>query len=289
MGILLYADDIALIANSEGELQTLLNALEQWGKHWQLKVNNLKTNIVHFRNRGKKCTQYLFTFDDKELNKVNQYKYLGFWLNENLKYEESAEILSEAGSRALGTIIGKFKSIKNITYDTFTKLYSTSVLPVIDYASEIWGFSKALSCDKVQHKAMRYFLGVHKFCPLPAMCGDMGWLDSRSRRFLNMLKFWNRLVAMSENRLTKKLFTYDYENSNLGADNWCKEIESVLDEVNMLNIYVDKSICPIEVLENKLYCYSENIWIEKCKNMPKLRTYILFKDKFQTEPYLKTL
>jgi len=36
--------------------------------------------------------------------------------------------------------------------------------------------------DNVQNRAMRCFLGVHRFTPILAMVGDTGWLPSVYRR-----------------------------------------------------------------------------------------------------------
>ena len=163
-----------------------------------------------------------------------------------MDFEVNAEKLSEAGSRALGAIVSKFRLYKNITYCTFNKLYDASVTPVIDYASEIWGFAKGSSFYKIQHRALRYFLGVHKFCPIPAMYGDMGWSECRPRRFMNMLRYWNRLVKMSDDRLTKKIFIYDYEQSRNGCRNWCSDVECILDDINKFEPYLDKSECLLE-------------------------------------------
>ena len=44
---LLYADDIALIAASEEDLQNMLSILENWCKKWRMKVNSTKSNIGH--------------------------------------------------------------------------------------------------------------------------------------------------------------------------------------------------------------------------------------------------
>jgi hypothetical protein len=48
--ILLYADDIVLIAENENDLQLLLHILNTRCKHKALNVNFEKTKIVHFRN-----------------------------------------------------------------------------------------------------------------------------------------------------------------------------------------------------------------------------------------------
>ena len=53
VNILLYADDIVLLAESEGDLQFLLLIVENWCKKWRLEVNLSKTNILHIRSKRK--------------------------------------------------------------------------------------------------------------------------------------------------------------------------------------------------------------------------------------------
>ena len=48
ISILLYADDMVLLANNENELQYMLNAVFEWSRKWRLKVNVPKSNIIHF-------------------------------------------------------------------------------------------------------------------------------------------------------------------------------------------------------------------------------------------------
>ncbi len=55
-------------------------------------------------------------------------------------------------------------------------------------------------------KAARAFLGVHKFCPIVAMYKDLNWVTNECKRKLNVLRYWNRLVKMSDTRITKKIF-----------------------------------------------------------------------------------
>ena len=51
--LLMYADDIALIADTSVELQRKLKALESFCQKWGMEVNLAKTNIIVFRNGGK--------------------------------------------------------------------------------------------------------------------------------------------------------------------------------------------------------------------------------------------
>ena len=51
--ILLYTDDFVLLANSEQDLQSLLNATYTWCNKWHLKLNTTKTKIIHFKGKRK--------------------------------------------------------------------------------------------------------------------------------------------------------------------------------------------------------------------------------------------
>ena len=66
-------------------------------------------------------------------------------------------------------------------------MYESGVMTVNNYAAEIWGFKDFHCCKKVQNRAMRYYLGVHKFAPIVGMQGDMGWLAVRLRRYKCMV------------------------------------------------------------------------------------------------------
>ena len=70
---------------------------------------------------------------------VDTYKYLGVVLSDHLKHSVTAEVLASAGGRALGAVITKFRNFENIGFSTFTKMNDTSVVPVMNYASIVWG------------------------------------------------------------------------------------------------------------------------------------------------------
>ena len=54
VSILLYADDIVILAENELDLQQLLHIVEVWCMKWRLEINLAKTNIMHVRRLHKK-------------------------------------------------------------------------------------------------------------------------------------------------------------------------------------------------------------------------------------------
>ena len=158
-----------------------------------------------------------------KLHVVSTYKYLGMTLNEFLDYQVCALELAEAGGWALGGIISKFKTFKNIGFNTFTKLYHTGVVPINEYESGIWGFQNFRQAEKVQNRAVRHFLGVNSRSSIDFLNGETGWSGPKYRIYLNILRFYNRLMNMNNDRLTYKIFEYDLQN--ISNDNWSGGLE----------------------------------------------------------------
>ena len=65
---------MVLLAQSEGNLQQLLKELDIWCKLWRVKVNETKSEIIHFRKPDHLLTEIMFSLNDVQLTKVNSLK-----------------------------------------------------------------------------------------------------------------------------------------------------------------------------------------------------------------------
>ena len=52
LAILLYADDVVILAESEEDFQRILDVLSQWCNKNELFVNPEKSKVVHFRPKS---------------------------------------------------------------------------------------------------------------------------------------------------------------------------------------------------------------------------------------------
>ena len=71
--ILLYADDIVLMADNEHDLQLLLNALSTWCDTNDMIVVCSKSNVVHFRPQSVQRTVCKCTCGTDTLDIVDKY------------------------------------------------------------------------------------------------------------------------------------------------------------------------------------------------------------------------
>ena len=285
ISILAYADDLVLISENEENLQCLLDIVSQWCRKWRLSINNAKSGVIHFRGNRVKQTTSKFLLAGREVNIVPEYKYLGVVLDEHLSYKPATKLLASAGGRALGSIIYKFKSFKDIGYDTYTKLFDSCVSPILEYGAGIWAPHKKFpDIDNVSLRACRYYLGVHKYAPIPGIIGDMGWVPNTVRRQVASCRFWNRLIRMDDTRLTKNVFKYDLQLNG----KFTRFISDLCEQHNIDQSFTHRQLINLESIKQKAMLDYITDWKQDVSNKPKLRNYKHFKTEFGVENYVKT-
>lgn len=131
-----YADDIVLIAESEEELQELLDRLIREGKQYNLFLNASKTKVMS--NTGKSIS---IMADGVELEVVDVFQYLGANISNN------AECRTDIKKRLAmaSSIITRLKpTLCNNLVSTNTKwrLVKALVWPVATYGCESWTLRK---------------------------------------------------------------------------------------------------------------------------------------------------
>jgi len=112
-----------------------------WCTNLRLNVNKSKSQVVHFRGTRIIQSNFKFKYGNSVLDTVSYCKYLGVILDEHLTLNKCSKSLSGSGERALGAIWSKFKLMKNVKVNSYSKLYETGIIPILDCVSGIWGYS----------------------------------------------------------------------------------------------------------------------------------------------------
>ena len=107
--LLQFADDLVLLAESEVDLKVSLEALNDYCKESDLRINATKTKIMIFNRRSRKQA-FTFTLDDTEIQRVEEYKYLGLVIKENGNI--NTEILASQANKALFSLKSTIASLK---------------------------------------------------------------------------------------------------------------------------------------------------------------------------------
>ena len=86
---------------------------------------------------------------------------------------------------------------------------------------------------------------------------------------------------MDSERLTKRIFLWDYQLNN---NNWSSHIKTILDTSHNI---VQKRVCEIDNVKKVFIEQFVTEWKCNLLHKPKLRTYSAFKHSFATELYVK--
>ena len=291
ISVLLYADDVVLIAGNEQDLQSLIFIVEKWCKRWQLELNLTKTNIMHVRKSQKAQSKFWFVFDKKTVPYCTSYKYLGITLNQYLDFKAMSEVQCDPAGRALASIITKMIKNSGFPYNVFTNVVDSCVNSIADYGGSVFGFDQYEGPLKVHLRAARAFLGVPKNAVKCAILSEIDWLLPKNRTRVRMIRQLHRMLLMTNDRLTKKVLLWDKQLNNTGVVNtWYSEVKQILNDCNFQYIYETDAIFPLKptilsitsALKSK-----QNVEIKnECFAMPKLRTFNLFKDFENQSIYL---
>ena len=131
LSILLFADDMALLAPSLKGLQTLLNATESYCKQWDILLNAKKTKNMYF---GKRFILPQLVLDGKQIDWVESWTYLGVHLRSHKNFNCSIDEKVKAFYRCANAILridGRSDEM------VMLHLLETHCVSVLTYAIEV--------------------------------------------------------------------------------------------------------------------------------------------------------
>ena len=292
---LLWADDLILMSDSIEGLQKQLDGLFKFCSQFQMIVNELKTKVMVF---GKKSGTESFKFNNKTLDIVEQYKYLGCIFNE-IKISTGnvnrvmPEFLAEKAMKASFATMKKYSSLGRLTPQVAIHLYDTCVLPILMYGCEVWSdTSENKLIERQQLKYLKLMLGVKASTCNSAIYGETGRFPIFLNQVYRSIKYWLRIERLDNSKIVKKVYIQLKENAEVGFSNWASKIKHLLKTYNMEEFWTKQTWAQCEAntflitFKEQIYTKYQNNWYEELCSYPKMRTYITFKKQFRFEPYL---
>jgi hypothetical protein len=149
--ILLYADDIVLLADGVEDLRAILASLHQYSRQWRFEVNHSKCGLMRLNHDG---SSRLPT-DELDMGGVvvpwvTMYKYLGVELHNGVPFrhyrKRALASATCAGHRvaAMGMYSGKFSVPLGV------KVYQALVRPLLEYAAEVVSITPWRQAEELQ-------------------------------------------------------------------------------------------------------------------------------------------
>jgi hypothetical protein len=243
--LLLYADDLVLLADCPSKLQQLLTALEDFCAEYDMQVNVGKTEIVVF-GRQRYDGHEVWQYGGQQVPVTHQFKYLGVVFDYAKGVSVSMQALATAGSRAMWAMLSRCKEHGVRSLAMQVQLFNTLVSPILSYCSEVWGpslLSQAGAGVALLNKLMDNDLSRVQFAFLRAIAG---WVrKSTSRQLLlrefgarnllhtwlrTVVRMWNRVATMSHSSLLACAMRDNLQLCESSGRRflWCSQLQNIL-------------------------------------------------------------
>ncbi|KAL3262693.1 hypothetical protein ABHI18_002519, partial [Aspergillus niger] len=120
-------------SNREG-IEASINKALDWEKRSGATFEADKTAIIHFTPKAYKSDRGPFTIKGQTVEPKDHVKILGVLMDTSLKYKEH---IARAASKGLEAVM-ELRRLRGLSPSTARQLFTSTVAPVVDYASNVW-------------------------------------------------------------------------------------------------------------------------------------------------------
>ena len=132
----LFADDCALNAGSEADMQRSVEIFSIACTNFGLTISKKKTEVQHQPATGKPSVEPNITVNGQSAE--NRFTYLGSTLSQNVTIDDEVNIRIARASATFGRLHANVWNRRGISLQTKLKVYRAIVLPMLLYACETW-------------------------------------------------------------------------------------------------------------------------------------------------------
>ncbi|GFS64241.1 RNA-directed DNA polymerase from mobile element jockey [Trichonephila clavipes] len=185
--ICLFADDAAILSQQDtpqkvrASLQKYLKKLKKWLTLWRISINTSKSKAIVFKKGAYKNTLQPLKLFRNNIDWHDEVDYLGVTLDKKLTFKSHLEKITCKFKNRLQALHNLLSKNSKLSTNNKRKIYMQYLLPILTYASQIWGITSNRNLDRIQilqNRALRLILNaptyikrihIHKDLKIPAL------------------------------------------------------------------------------------------------------------------------
>ena len=218
---LLYADDCAIVAHSEKDLQEMANALSAATKRYGLTISIKKTEVLYQPAPGTIRKEPEIRIDNQVLKNVDAFTYLGSTLTSNNSLDKEISNRIAKASSAFGRLRKRVWDDRGLKIETKCAVYRAVVLSALLYGCETWtAYRRHIKLlEQFHQRCLRSILNIRWFHRISnAQVLQRSKLTSiEATLSLSQLRWAGHLVRMEDSRLPKQLFYGELSEGKRGT------------------------------------------------------------------------
>lgn len=231
--LLMYADDIVILADDILKMQNMIHRLETYCKMWNLEVNLSKSEMMIFRKGGRVSNQEKWLFNGEPIRITNEYTYLGVTLSPKMSFKKHIEKRNISAKNCINATWKDFLTKKEIGLDAKWNLFKSVCRAIQSYGAQIWGFCLFDEVDKLQRYFLKKILRLPPFTPTYILLLETGIENNHIYTLdLHLRYIIKTLFDYKTNRLPNQLTKLIIEKEVY----WYNDIKKLTRNVNTLCI-----------------------------------------------------
>ena len=201
---MLYADDIVLISERPNELNALLKMTTDYGHEYEVKFNPDKTNFMIAGDSVNFSQDIKIVFDDKEIERVKELKYLGVMFDDTIKSSRHIEFKIKSALTRYQEMIGCGIEDPNLASEIKLEYYRTFIRPVLYYGLETLqlNVTQIKTIQTLESKLLKSAFRISKYSKSTRLMRACRIEMTKERIAILKIKFLKRLKM---NTLTNRI------------------------------------------------------------------------------------
>ena len=285
--VLLYADDTIIISDNAENFQKCLDSFFEYCNQWKLTVNESKSKIIVFGARN--TDKFNFKFGDATLEIVDKYKYLGTYFSKSGSFLNARKHLVEQAKKAMYLLNMRIRNLE-LPVDLQLKLFDSTVLPILLYSADVWGFEDIKMIESLHNQFLRSITHTRKSTPRYMLYGELGRYPLEIYIKTKMISFWSKLLTNKQTKLSYILYGKLINTPNLKSK-WTLKIKNILDDCGLSQFWSNQ-IADLHISKRVEIILKDQFlqkWNTDLAESSKGRTYSSFKESIHLEKYFTKL
>ena len=252
-------------------------------------INNDKTKIVIFG--AKKTDSFNFKLNGKNAQITDKYKYLPIYFSQSRSFLTARKHIVEQPKKAMYLLFYRIHNI-NLPVDLQLKLFDHTVLPILTYTCEIWGFEKLDMLEQIHTVFLRKITKSKKSTPLYMLYAELCRFPLEIIIKSRIIGFWNKIKLGKNTKISYLLYqvlrTMDHSCTKLISN-----VKNILAHTGNKNIWINQndiqSLSINQIIKRTLIDQFLQEKASKLNNSTKGRNNSSFKDNTDLENYFTSL
>jgi len=200
---LAYADDLVLLAKNREAITDMMATLKIFLKDRGMELNTEKSKMLVF-NRKKREKKEKWVWNRKEIEEVQEYKYLGFVLNKNGNHRDQIKELARKGRIAAKKVWGLGERICRNDMKRRWNLFKYLVQSVMEYGAEVWGWDEKIELERIMMDYVRWMFGIEFCTPRYIISRELGLMKLNAIWGIRAIRYEERIRIGRAGKLAKE-------------------------------------------------------------------------------------